>query len=78
MGISHSQCTNYNGIHSILKVCRVYGFVTKENPMIYRNDGKLIGNSQQFFEFILQNFDVDINSYDATKRNSDVKLHKLG
>ena len=27
------------------KVCRVYGLIKKDNPLIFRNDGKLIGSS---------------------------------
>lgn len=42
--------------------------------MIYRNDGKLIGSSKNFYEFIEKNFEIDTSFYDEQMRNENVNF----
>lgn len=52
----------------------MYGFQKKDNPLIFRNDGKLIGSSQNFYDFIEQNFNIDTKEFDDSQRNEKVPL----
>jgi len=58
--------------YAFKKICKTYGFLELLNPIIFRNDGKLLGGSQAFYDFIEKNFDVNVNDYEKTMRNKEV------
>ena len=40
------------------EICRIYGFKTKSNPIIYTLDGSLIGDRQQFLAIVEARFGI--------------------
>ena len=57
----------------IRKICCSYGFKTEFNPIIYKNNGDLMGDYQTFKEWVLNNYQLDeAMVLDTTYRNSAI------
>lgn len=41
------------------EICRIYGFLKKENPIVYTFDGKIIGGKENFLNTATKYFGLD-------------------
>ena len=76
MGFNDNKCNHINLINIIIlfyKVCRIYGFKKKHNPIIYKTDGTEIGDKDNFFELIEIKYGIKAKDVDFTQRNIKVK-----
>jgi hypothetical protein len=44
------------------ELCNLYGFLRNTHPLIFKSNGKFIGNKDDFFKFIETNFNVSISN----------------
>lgn len=59
------------------KVCKLYGFKNKTDPICFKPDGRLIGDADTFLDYLNQHYsaqDIEIDPEDLTNPEKNTKL----